>query len=83
MDFRELSETADPQKASRRCVRCGRPSERTEVEVSDNAQQKDYISSVTTQSKHSCSLLNITTKRDGSKETTSPTKSNILTPGAA
>jgi hypothetical protein len=38
---REESETAEPQKESRRWRSCGQPRERTSVAVSESAQQKD------------------------------------------
>jgi len=38
---REVSETAEPQKARLRCVSEGRPRARTSVAVSERAQQKD------------------------------------------
>lgn len=37
------SDTADPQNDSFKMDRCGQPSERTSVAVSDKAQQKDYM----------------------------------------
>jgi len=43
MERREESETAEPQKESLREDRCGQPSERTSVAVSERAQQKDYL----------------------------------------
>lgn len=42
MERRELSETAEPQKARFRWVRLGQPRERTSVAVSERAQQKDW-----------------------------------------
>jgi hypothetical protein len=44
MQRRDVSETAEPQKARLRCVRDGRPRARTSVAVSERAQQKDYRS---------------------------------------
>lgn len=41
MERRDWSETAEPQKERLRCVRAGQPRERTSVEVSERAQQKD------------------------------------------
>jgi hypothetical protein len=41
MQRREVSETADPQKARFRWVRAGRPSASTSVAVSERAQQND------------------------------------------
>lgn len=41
MQRREESETAEPQKESRRWRSCGQPRERTSVAVSESAQQKD------------------------------------------
>lgn len=41
MERRDWSETAEPQKERFRCVRAGQPRERTSVEVSERAQQKD------------------------------------------
>lgn len=40
------SDTADPQNDSFRTDRCGQPSERTSVAVSDKAQQKDCVSEI-------------------------------------
>jgi hypothetical protein len=42
MERSEESDTALPQKESRREVRCGQPRERTSVAVSERAQQNDY-----------------------------------------
>ena len=42
IDRSDGSDTADPQKARLRRVSCGRPSERTSVDVSERAQQKDW-----------------------------------------
>jgi len=42
MERRDWSETAEPQKERLRCVRAGQPRERTSVEVSERAQQKDW-----------------------------------------
>ena len=41
MQRKEVSETAEPQKARLRCVSAGRPRARTSVAVSERAQQKD------------------------------------------
>lgn len=46
MQRREVSDTAEPQKARLRCVREGRPRARTSVAVSERAQQKDYSGSI-------------------------------------
>jgi hypothetical protein len=43
MQRRDVSETAEPQKARLRWVREVRPRARTSVAVSERAQQKDYI----------------------------------------
>lgn len=42
MQRKDVSDTAEPQKARLRCVREGKPSARTSVAVSERAQQKDY-----------------------------------------
>lgn len=43
MQRRDVSETAEPQKARLRWVREGRPRARTSVAVSERAQQKDWF----------------------------------------
>jgi hypothetical protein len=67
MQRREVSETAEPQKARLRCVREGRPRARTSVAVSERAQQKDCVD-VSDSSRHRMLWL---------------TKSNSLSPLAA
>ncbi len=44
IDRKDESDTAEPQKANRRCRSCGQPRERTSVAVSERAQQKDWDS---------------------------------------
>lgn len=68
MQRREVSETAEPQKARLRCVREGRPRARTSVAVSERAQQKDYQ----TVSDMKCRWWNAENLRDPAPATPSP-----------